>query len=125
MRQTRGIGLIEVLVAIAILAVVLAAVVPSFLFYLRTNTKSETRTQAVAAAQVVLEDLRLQDPTLLPSSGSTTRSVTIAGRSFNVVTTFCPTGSTLCSANARHVRVEVLYKGKKVYEVETVYTKLR
>ena len=61
-----GLTLIEALVAVSILAILLAAVVPAFTNALRINTRSETRSQAVAAAQTlpalggISGDLRLQ-----------------------------------------------------------------
>ena len=138
-----GVSLIEVLVAIAILAIVLVAVVPAFVYYLQTNTKTEVRTQAVALAQEALEHLRLLDPSYLPSSGAyppfadyssppptcnaapTACQVTRRGRTYTVRVVFCPGGSGLCGPHARHVRVEVDQGGKEIYAVETVFTKLR
>ena len=138
-------GLIEVLVAIAILAIVLVAVVPAFVYYLQTNTKTEVRTQAVTLAQEALEHLRLLDPSTLPTNGSyppfsdysKTKScdekpsedeycqVARNGRTYTVRIIFCPEGSSLCGPHARHVRVEVDQGGKEIYAVETVFTKLR
>ena len=155
MNSRRGVGLIEVLVAIAILATILVFIVPSFTFYLQVNTQSEIRTQAVTLAQEALEQLRLFDPRLLPTSGEypisadytnssstpqtcpdssngntsngTTNPCEVErhGRKYEVKVAFCPENTSYCNDNQRHVRVEVKYRGDTVYEVETVFTKLR
>ena len=142
-RKTAGIGLVEVILAIAILGIVLVSIVPSFLLYLQVNTNSEIRSQAVVLAQQAMERLRLLDPSTLPKSGtyspfadfasepqpceeeSSACTRTADGRTFTVKASFCPDSPDPCSGNARLIRVEVDFNGRKVYEVETVYTKLR
>ncbi len=124
MVRRQGFGIIEAVVAMAILLVVLAAIVPVFLHYLKTNTATEIRSQAMAVAQEVLEELRLRDPRTLPTSGTTTQDRIRDGRTFTVVVNYCAEAS-LCFGNARHLTLEVRYEGKKVYALETVYTALR
>ena len=122
--RAKGAGILEVVIAMAILIIALTALIPSFIYYLRTNTSSEVRTQAIIVAQQVLEELRLKDPASLPTQGQQTITRNQGGRSFTVVVNYCQDPS-LCSGNARHLVLEVKQGGKRVYEVETVYTSLR
>jgi len=124
MRKKKGFSLIEVIIAIAILAVALVAIVPVFTNYLQTNSSTEERTQAVALTQERMEELRLRDPMSLPTSGTETVTVVRGGKSYIVRTTYCSNAS-LCDAATRHVKVRVERGGKKVYEAETVFTKVR
>lgn len=121
---TQGLSILEVVVALAILGVALAFIVPSFVGFLETNTGSEVRSQAVYLAQRELETLRLQDPTLLPTSGSAERLEAYGGRSFTLRRIYCAQAA-LCGPGSRHIRVEVVWNGRTVYAVETVYTSLR
>ena len=122
--RARGFGILEVLIAIAILAVALLAIIPVFTSYLQVNTMSEMRTQAVELAQQHLEALRLQDPSGLPMSGEDTTTYVQDGRSFTVRTAYCQDAG-VCNTTTRHITVKVERGGKVLYEVETVFTKLR
>lgn len=125
MRRSNGLTIVETIVALAILGVVLSFVVPSFVTNLQISSRTELRGTAVAVAQQVLEGLRQVDPTTLPSTGnSAPQSITVQGRTFQAVTTYCAQAS-FCSASARHVRVAVSYNGSQLYVAETVYTKLQ
>lgn len=119
-----GLSFIEVMVALAILGVVLAGVIPSFLSYVELNARSEQRSEAVRLVEERLESLRLVNPQTLPSSGSQDSIETRNGRAYTVRTTYCAEAS-LCSINSRHIRVEVFLNGRKVYAAETVFTGLR
>ncbi len=120
----RGLSLVELLVALAVLGLVLAFVVPAFTGYLQTNTQSELRSQAIALAQAKLEELRLQNPAALPSSGSIEENRSQGGRTYTVRTSFC-THAGLCASGSRHIQVEVIWNGRVVYRAETVFTQLR
>lgn len=129
-----GFSLIEALVAIAILGIVLAALVPAFVGNLRTNTRSEIRGGAVRAAQQVLESLRAagcfqpiecdSTQTYLPTGGTLGPEIVRAGgRDFSVVTRLCPNDA-YCSENTRFLRVEVSLDERIVYTADTVYSQL-
>lgn len=120
----KGTTLIEALVAMLVLALAATAILPAFVTQMDASNMSEERTTAVAASQQVLEALRLVDPTTLPSSGSSAPQMVVVGpHAFSVVTRYCVT-ATYCNATARHVVAEVYLDGVKVYDAETVFTKL-
>jgi prepilin-type N-terminal cleavage/methylation domain-containing protein len=121
----RGVSLVEVLLALLILGIVLAGMVPSFLAFLDVNTRNEERTGAVQAAQTVLESLRLADPAMLPSGGaSQPQPIRVGERTYQVVTRYCVV-SAFCDSDSRHLAVEVLHEGNLLYSAETVFTQLR
>ncbi len=120
-----GFSLIEALFALAILGIALAGILPSFLGYLDNNTASEERSDAVAAAQRAMEDLRRQDPAGMPTSGtSAAQIVPVGSREYEVFVHYCLETS-WCSTNTRHVTVEVNFGGSTLFTVSTVYTRLR
>ena len=121
----RGFTLVESLIAMTILGVALAALVPSFLNYMDVNTISEERSDAVAAAQLVMERLRQRDPAALPDTGSSSPElISIGSRDYEVVTFYC-LASEYCGTTSRHLFLEVNFGGQTVYTVESVYTRLR
>ena len=121
----KGFTVVEALISIFLLGVVLAGILPGLLTFLDTNTLSEEKSDAVAAAQVVLERLRLEDPATLPSSGSSSpQIVDVGGHEFEVVNHYC-TVSEYCGTDSRHIRVEVFYGGETLFEIESVYTQLQ
>ena len=125
MRRRSGFSILEIMIAIAILAVLLIAIIPAFTGFLRTNKSSEERTVAITLAQERLEALRLQDPRTLPSSGFTETVVSRNGKAYRVRTLYC-TNAALCNSVTRQivVRVEQGSGRKVIYEVGTVFTKL-
>jgi prepilin-type N-terminal cleavage/methylation domain-containing protein len=121
----RGFTLTEALIALSILGVALAGVLPTFLTYSDTNTMNEERSGAVAAAQLVAEGLRQVDPAGLPTTGtSPVQVVRVGDRDYEVTQRYC-VRSEFCGADSRHLTIEVRYGGRTVYSVETVYTRLR
>lgn len=125
MRKPGGFSLIEALVALAILGILLAFVIPSFAGFLHSNTNNEIRNQATIVAQQQMDFWRRQAKgstgSTLPMSGSTTpQTVTQGGRSYSVTTLFCPDASQ-CSSDKRQFRVEVRLGGRLVYSLEAVY----
>ncbi len=120
----QGFTLVEVLVAMTLFAIVSALMAPAFLLQLKTNIAAEDRNGAIAVAQQVLDDIRTSDPSTLPSTGSTTSSITTQHRSYATTTTYCSTSS-FCTARTRHIKLEIKYRGKTVYWLETVFTKLK
>jgi type II secretion system protein I len=123
--NARGFSLIEALMAVAILAMVAVGVLPAIISHMDANSRNELRSGAISAAEERLEALRLQDPVALPDSGSSApQLVTVDGREYEVITHYCER-SELCSGDSsRHLRVEVRFDGRTVYDVETVYTQL-
>jgi len=121
----RGFTLLEALVAMAILGIALAGLLPSFQSFMDANSLSEQRSNAVAAAQEVMEGLRQLDPSGLPSTGtSSVQAVTIGNHEYEVVANYCVETS-YCSSAARHIVLEVSFAGKTVYTVESVFTRLQ
>lgn len=121
----RGFSLLEGMVALAILGVVLAGIVPAFFNFMDANTRNERRTGAIAAAQERMETVRGEDPQSMPSSGSAGPIfIDVDGLEFEVLTTYCAVPA-YCNTDTRHVTIEVSFGGQKLYQTETVYTRLR
>jgi hypothetical protein len=98
---------------------------PAFLTLMDANTFSEEHSAALAAGQRAMERLRLTDPGSLPTAGSSAVQVIVVdGREFEVVTHYCRVAE-YCSSSTRHVSVEIRYGGRKVYDVDTVYTRMQ
>lgn len=119
-----GFSLIEAIIAIVIVGIVLAGVVPAFVSNLRINTDNEARTGAVAAAQTVLDQFRVRPKGDWPASGST-ESVDSHGRTYSVLVAyeaFCQGGT--CYTGAELIDLEVSYGGRTRYTVSTVFTTL-
>lgn len=122
----RGFTLLEVMVSLFIFSVVLAGMSPAFVAQLQQNTASEVKTEAIMAAQQVLDTIRLQDISSLPASGAGTATTLVIGnRSYVVTPTYCADVSFCTSAATRHIGVRVMYAGVLRYETETVFTQLR
>jgi prepilin-type N-terminal cleavage/methylation domain-containing protein len=120
----KGFSLIESLVALAILGITLAALVPAFQAFLDANSVSEERSNALAAGQQAMEVLRHEDPSSLPSSGSSAAQIiTVGAHEFEVITHYCREPS-YCGADTRHVVMDVGFAGKDIYQIETVFTRL-
>ena len=117
--------LLEVMVSMLIFLVVSATMANAFVSHLKTNTATEVRTGAIEAAQLQLDEHRLADPMTMPNSGSTSATITIGGRPFNVVTYYCQNPAFCISSSTRHLLVKVNYANKQVFQTETVYTRLR
>jgi type II secretory pathway pseudopilin PulG len=121
----KGFSLVEAVCALGLLAIVLLGIVPTVQVLMATNTISEQRSNAVAAAEQVMESLRQQSPSSLPNSGSSAvQTVTVGSRDYEVVAHYC-TRSEYCNDDMRHIVLEVGYAGQNVYIVETVYTRLQ
>jgi prepilin-type N-terminal cleavage/methylation domain-containing protein len=119
-----GFTIIEAIIAILILGVALSFIIPAFIANLQINSRSEKRTYAVAAAQQVLENLRLENPQNLPSSGSGAAvNVLIGGNQYVVTPSYC-TIANLCTSTSKYIRVDVTFDSKILYSAETVFAKI-
>ena len=119
-----GFTLIEMLVAMSLFLMVSALMAPSFVAHLSYTLGAERRTEAVAAAQQVLDELRVLDPATLPTSGTSSQNITAGQRTFQVVTTYC-SDTTYCSTRSRLIGIDVSFKNEEIYHVETVFTRLQ
>lgn len=119
-----GFTLIEILVSLAIFCVVSAVMAPSFMYHLKINTQAELKNGAIAVTQQVLDSIRPIDVSTLPTSGSSTQNISAGERTFSLKTIYCNNAS-WCSMSSRHIKIEVSYKNKKIYETETVFSQLR
>ena len=121
-----GFTLLEVMVSLMLFGIVSAGIMPVFSDFIKHNSSSNLKTQAMAAAQHKLDDLRLQNPQDMPSSGTQGPEVfDVGARSFQVYTTYCAISSFCGTNNNRHLRVEAYYDGQKQFGVDTVFTTLR
>ena len=132
-RASSGVSLIEALVAIVVLGILVGAVVPAFVSNLRLNSETEKRSQAVVAAQTVLDSLRADgswpayglDPDGNPSV-TPVLQVESGGRTFDVAVDYgpyCERG--VCYSTARNLELEVRLDDTVYYQVATVYTNLQ
>jgi len=125
-QKESGYTLIEVIVAMGILATVISYSSVSFVTHLSANHRGEIRSEAAQAAQTVIDELRGEEVGDLPQSGSSpSRDIQVNdNRTFKVDVAYC-TDSSLCAiGSARHLDVEVTYREEVVYRTETVFTAL-
>ena len=116
----------EVLAALSIFGLLAAGMGPIFLQQLSHNRLAEVKTEAMGAAQIVLDRLRTQDPATLPATGAgSTQTVAVGTRDYLVTPSYCEDASFCTSSTVRHVRVRVQYKGQQVFVTQTVYAQLR
>jgi len=124
--QQAGFTMIEVMVALAMFGVASAMMATTMVQMQRTNYENEIRTDSYAAAQEVLDDIRSQNISLLPTTGSgTPQSIVISGRTFLVTPSYCVTPSDCSTPNIRGIRVSVSYKSQIKYVLDTVYARLQ
>ncbi len=115
----------EVLFSLSLMGLALVGILPAFLGHFQNMTTNEVRSSSLAAAQVVLDGLRTQDPSSLPASGSGgVESVNVGTKTYQVEAVYCLNAS-LCSGDSRHITAIVRYRGNTIYEVETIFTQLR
>jgi type II secretory pathway pseudopilin PulG len=121
-----GFSLLEALFAVTLLGIVAMAISRAFVAQARANTQSEIRSEAVQAAQQVLDRLRTVDPASLPASGSQTpENIVVGNRTYSVVVAYCLESAFCSAATTRHIRATVNYRSVKRYEVDTVFAQLR
>lgn len=124
-KREQGFTLVEMLVALLIFGIVAASATPAFISHLRHNTAAEVRIGALAAAQRILDDLRVQNPASLPLSGSVVLT-NLAGVSqhYSAQINYCLRNQ-FCGSASRHIELQIFHRGIEVYETETVFTQLR
>lgn len=120
-----GFTLLEVLVSLSLFSLASIAIAKSFTLHISTNNKSEQKTGAIMAAQRVLDQIRVLDPTTLPTSGTTSQNVTIGSRNYQTSTTYCNPSTYCSSTNVRFLTVKVQYRGSQLYAVDTIFSQLR
>lgn len=122
----KGFTLLEVMITMVIFGIVAASMASAFAAQAWFNTRSESRSEAVAAAQQVLDQLRFEDPASLPESGSDDPvDVTVGNHTYQVVVSYCTVPSFCTTANNRHIQVDVSYYDTVRYSVQTVFTRLQ
>ena len=119
-----GSSLVEVLIAVLILATALVSTFSAMTAFTAMNTRTQVRSNAAFAARAHLEGLRYTDPETLPTSGTATTTTVVGANMLTVVTEYCVTSS-YCDDATRHVVVTIQENGKDVLETETVFTSLR
>ena len=121
-----GFTLLEVLVSISIFTIAALGMAKAFTDHLSVNTRSERRSEAIAAAQQVLDDLRTQDPATFPTTGAApVVNVPFGERTYEVHVFYCTDDTYCSSANVRQLHTEVRLNGTIFYQVDTVYAQLR
>lgn len=124
--KSGGFTLLEVMFSLSLFSIILSGLIPAFITQMRFNSASQIRSEGMQAAVEVLDELRMDDPADMPTAGaSTTDSVTIGARTFQVTTVYCGDMTYCNSTNNRSIEVSVTYDNEQVYEVETVFTQLR
>ena len=123
--RIKGFTLIELMVALALFGVAVLSMARVFANNISQNTRNERITEAIEVGTRFLDELRVQDPTTMPTSGATSvESYTIGSRQYDVTATYCGTGAT-CTTNLRQIHIDVKHKSILYYSVDTIFTQLR
>ena len=123
--KQNGFTIIEALMAIAILGIIVAGIVPAYSHYSQLNTISELKSSAAAVAQEQMERMRRQDFSMWEGSGHSSM-ISMGGREFEMVVTHSPYGSDENShvSGARRIHTAIFSGNRLVYEVTTIYTQI-
>ncbi|RME58899.1 MAG: prepilin-type N-terminal cleavage/methylation domain-containing protein [Candidatus Dadabacteria bacterium] len=119
--KSKGFTLIEVMAALALLAISLVIVSSNLIKNLKSNYGMQIRYEAMQAAQKVIDDLRFQDISTL-STEPMTETVTIGNRSYEVNITFCETTDYCVTGDMVEITARVNYNNKQYYETDTVFS---
>ncbi|WP_310486663.1 hypothetical protein [Chamaesiphon sp. VAR_69_metabat_338] len=146
LESKQGFSLLETVIALTTLGICLAYAMPLFLYAKINNSKSDIRTGALIVAQRTFDKIRSQPIVDMPdndgvASASTTNPISIPdltsptdaqklltkamGRQYQTKVTYCEgknADATVCSSKYRKFKVEVSYRGSKVYDLEGTYT---
>ena len=107
-RDEQGFTLLETSIALIVMMVVTLATGSLFVYAVKYNSGTGDRSAALAIAQQRLERLRRTPFTdALMNAGSTTDTVTNAGRSYSVTTTICATSDCGGSSTLKIITIQV------------------
>jgi type II secretory pathway pseudopilin PulG len=122
--RERGFSLLESVFSMQLIGIAALGVAQAFSFNIKMNNVTEQKSAASFACQQVLEEIRTSPINDLPMSGADEEiAVQIDKKIFLVELSYC-NNPDLCSNSMRHLRASVFYKGNKIHEVETVFSKL-
>jgi type II secretory pathway pseudopilin PulG len=151
LKSTQGFSLLETVIALTTLGICLAYAMPLFLYAKINNSKSDIRTGALIVAQRTFDNIRSRPISGMPNNdgvadAKATNPVSqpadinaptdaeklltkAMGRQYQTKVIYCEgkgTGTTInttiCSSKHRKFKVEVSYRGSKVYDLEGNYT---
>lgn len=131
LRQSEeGVTLVEAIISTIIFSLAVFTVVPTLTQFQLQAATNESRANAVAISQQILDSIRLIDVQTLPTTGSLTAlpngdlisDISFRNNIYDATVTYC-FDSTLCDENTRQIIVQVSQDGKQIYSVETLYTK--
>lgn len=124
MKQS-GFTIIEALMAVAVLGIIVAGIVPAYSHYSQLNTRSELKSSAAAMAQEQMEKMRRLDFSMWEASGHT-ETKSMGGREFTMVVShsqYKPDDGTTISG-AKKIHTKISSGDRLIYEVTTIYTQL-
>ena len=120
----QGFTLVEVLVALGIFAFLISVASSSLRMNMTTNYRGQLRFEAAQAAQTIIDEIRYEDVSELPTSGlEDVREIHIdTTRSYEVHVEYC-SDTTHCTSNdVRQIEVWVKHRGQTIYQTETIFT---
>ncbi len=132
-----GVGLIENLIAFAIVTTTLSVMIPIFFAEKEQNIKQKFLTGAITLSKEHLDDLRRQRILNIPL-GELTIEKDYLGYSYYLTQYICTQepiinadDSVICPTivdqenNLRHILLSIEKNGQKIYKVQTAFTRLR
>ena len=128
MKNQSGFTLLEFIVSMGILSFAISGFLSSSISMSKMLSNGDIQSKAILVAQEVLDEVRLYDLKSLTTTNHSDSAIniTIDGVTLSAIVTYCK-NSTFCpptsSNDVRHINVDVYFQGKKVYDIETVYTK--
>ena len=125
MTNETGTSLLEAIFALSFFGIITVGILPGFLMHSQEVTRTEHRSNAIGLAQEILDDIRSENPAILPSTGTVGPTTYSRGQfTYNTEISYCE-DSVLCpTTNTRQITIKVYHQGRIYYEVETVYTAL-
>ena len=125
-RNNAGFTLLEIMAALCLFGIAALGMAHVFASNISLNTRSERTTEAIEAGQQYLDELRVSDPSTFPTGGgTTTKTIPIGGKNYDVTATYCADATYCTSNNLRYIEIEVKHNNQTYYEVDTIFTQLR